>query len=356
MFRQEEQYFGLSKWSLYERKLVDKLVALSDRVRKSVAEKKDPGFAAPEIYVTPNELTHQPVTQNSPMKLSIQVTNRGKAELNYTIVPDCSCFGIDSYDSTLEPGETTIVPIAINTLDFVGKLQKNIYVYSNDPEQPIRRIPFFATVRPAYRFVNVKPDSAIIVGEDGATFETILVVEDDVDFKVSRVAVSGVMAAVTFDAWTGRLDNPELGEGPKDRNGYLIRALIGPNFPAGRATMQFTVETNHPVFKSVYHSINAQSGIVAVPMSIYFGSIGKEPARASVVITRPGQPYKIRKVVSDVPYIKPSVEPYRGETEYKIVATYDGKAPLGRFFAQIEVHTDDPKQPIVYVPIEGTVR
>jgi len=356
MFRQEEQYFVLSKWGLYERKLVERLVALSDRVRKSVAEKKDLGFAAPEIFVTPNELTHQPVTQNSPMKLSLQVTNRGKSALNYAIVPDCSCFGIDSYDSVLEPGETTIVPIAINTFNFVGKLQKNIYVYSNDPEQPVKRIPFSTTVRPAYRFVNVKDDPAVIVGDDGATFETILVVEDGVDFKVKRIAVNGVMAAVTYDEWTGTLDNPELGEGPKKRKGYLIRALIGPNFPAGRAAMQFTVETDHAVFKNLYHQINAQNGIVAVPLSIYFGNIGNEPARASVVITRPGRPYKIKKVVSDVSFITPSVEPYRGETEYKIVATYDGKAPLGRLFAQIEVHTDDPKQPIVYVPIEGTVR
>jgi hypothetical protein len=290
------------------------------------------------------------------MKMSLQVTNRGKAALSYAIVPDCSCFGIDSYDSVLEPGESAIVPIAINTFNFVGKLQKNIYVYSNDPEQPIRRIPFYATVRPAYRFVNVKPDTTIIVDSKGTTFETILVVEDDVDFKVTKVGVSGVLAGVTFDPWTGTLDNPELGEGPKSRKGYLISALIGPNFPAGRATMQFIVETDHPVFKKVFHSINAQSGIVAVPLSIYFGSIGKEPARASVIITRPGRPYKIKKVVSDASFITPSVEPYRGETEYKIVATYNGKAPIGRFLAQIEVHTDDPEQPIVYVPIEGTVR
>jgi hypothetical protein len=356
MYRQEEQYFTLAKWSFYEARLIERIVETSDRIRKSVAEKKDPGYASPEIFVTPGELTPQPVTQNSPMKMSIQVTNRGKGALNYMVVPDCGCFGIDSYDSTLEPGETTIVPIAINTLDFVGRLSKNLYVYSNDPEQPIKRIPLMTTVRPAYRFVNVKDDPAIIVGDDGATFETVLVVEDGVDFKVNKVAVSGVMAAVTFDAWTGTLDNPEAGEGPKKRKGYLITALIGPGFPAGRTTMQFTVETDHPVFKSLYHQINAQNGIVAVPLSIYFGSIGNEPARASVVITRPGRPYKIKKVVSDVSFITPSVEPYRGETEYKIVATYNGKAPIGRFLAQIEVHTDDPKQPIVYVPIEGTVR
>ena len=132
--------------------------------------------------------------------------------------------------------------------------------------------------------------------------------------------------------------------------------LVAPNLPPGRLTMTLEIQTDSEVFKTIYLPVNVQRGIVAVPLSAYFGSVGKEPARASVVITRPGQPYKVIRAVSDTDWIVASVEPYRPGTEYKIVATYTGKGPIGVFHGTIKVYTDDPKQPVIDVPFEGTVR
>jgi hypothetical protein len=196
------------------------------------------------------------------------------------------------------------------------------------------------------------------VDENGGKFETILVLDESQDFKIKKASVTGVNAVVSVDdeLWQGVLDYPEIGEGPKMRKGYRISALIGPNVPPGRLSMQIQLDTDDEVFKTVYHHVYVQAGIVSVPLSIYFGQIPNQPARASVVLTRPGRPYKILKVESDLDFVKATVEPYRPDTEYKIVATFTGGAPLGRFSAQIKVHTDDPKQPVIIVPVEGTVR
>ena len=78
-------------------------------------------------------------------------------------------------------------------------------------------------------------------------------------------------------------------------------------------------------------------------------------ARAHTILSRPDKPFKVLSVESDVTFIKASLEPFKGSTNYKIVAQYDGTAPRGRFLAKITVKTDDPKQPVIEIPVEGIV-
>ncbi len=359
MFRSEEPYLVENNITLGDSRLAQKNVAIADRVRKDVAAKKDPGIASPQISINPAKFEPKPVGQAEQMLLSLQITNQGKGVLDYRLVPDCGCFIIGIYKEKLGPGETTVVPILINTREFTGKLTKALFLYSNDPYFPIKRIPLETTVRPAYRFVDQMKETSLIVDENGAKFETILVLDESKSFKITKSSVSGVSARVSVDdkMWEGVLDWPEMGEGPKMRKGYRISALVATGIPPGRLSMQFEFETDDPdYFKRIHHSVFVQKGIVAVPLSIYFGSIPQQPARASVVLTRPGRPYKILKVESDIEFIKASVEPYHPNTEYKIVAVFTGKAPLGHFVSRIKVHTDDPTQPIVEIGVEGTVK
>jgi hypothetical protein len=358
MFRSEEPYVAANAYTMSDGRLVKKTIELADRVREEVGAKRDPGIAAPQIVIDPVKFTPRPVSQAQEMALTLQVTNQGKGTLDYRLVPDCGCFVLGVYKEQLAPGETTVVQILINTYDFTGKLQKALFVYSNDPFFPIKRIPLETVVRPAYRFVDQIAEPTLIVDRSGAKFETILVLDEGQDFKITKAAVNGVSARVSVDEkpWEGVLDYPEIGEGPKKRRGYRISALVAPGVPPGRLNMQIELDTDDEVFKKIYHSVYVQKGIVAVPLSIYFGSITQAAARGSVVLTRPGRPYKVLKVESDNEFVKASVEPYRPDTEYKIVATYTGGAPIGRLSARIKVHTDDPEQPIVEIGVEGTVK
>lgn len=356
MFRTEQPFTVENRLTISGRRMALANLDLSERIRASVGAREPINVATAEIFLSPSRLTPAPVRQAEEMAMMLQVTNRGAGVLEYFIVPDCSCFAIGPHNRTVRPGETELVPIRINTIDFVGKLKKALYVYSNDPEFPVRRIPMETIVRPIYRFVSLNKEPALIVDDTGAIYELLLVLDEATDMKVKKVSVAGLTAAVHFEPWKGMLDNQEIGEGPKERRGYKITALVSPGIPTGRANMTIRVDTDDDVFKTLYHNVVAQHGIVPVPLTIYFGEISQEPARAHTVISRPGRPYKILGVESDVDFIKPSVEPYREQTAYKIVAEFDGTAPLGRFLAMISVRTDDPKQPVVTVPVEGTVK
>lgn len=359
MFRTEEPYASQNTYTMGDGRLALKNIEISDRIRKDVSERKNPGIAAPQIVVDPTEWRPRPVGQAEEMMVSLQVANQGKGTLDYRLVPDCGCFVIGRYKEQLQPGETTTVPIMINTLEFTGNLKKALFIYSNDPYFPIKRVSLETIVRPAYRFVDLMKESSVIVDKQGGKFETILVLDEGKDFKITGASVSGVTAGIEVEQkpWEGVLDFPEIGEGPKKRKGYKINCLIAPGLPPGRLQLSIELQTDDKeFFKRIYHSVYVQQGIVAVPLSIYFGQVPQQPARASVVLTRPGRPYNVLKVESDTEFVTATVEPYRPGTEYKIVATFTGKAPIGRFSAQIKVHTDDPDQPIVVVPVEGIVK
>ncbi|HXH59823.1 MAG TPA: hypothetical protein VNI20_00540 [Fimbriimonadaceae bacterium] len=355
MYRAEDPYVAQNVPTPADIRLVRHILDASDEVRKDVKAKRSPGAAAPQIFVSPNKMTPDQVSQGMPMPILLQITNQGKGPLDFRLVPDCGCFLIGEYKDTLAPRETTVVPIGINTIEFTGHLLKTLFVYSNDPVTPIVQVPLDTIVRPAYWFKDLNGDPALVLDEHGGIFQTVMVVDDDQKWTVKSVTASGIPAAVEFEPWTGDLPNPDIGEPSTHRRGYKIRALIAPNIVTGRANLDITIHTSDDKFPTIYHSVLAQRGIVAVPLSCYFGQIGKEKAEASVVLTRPGQPYKITKIESDTDFVSARIEPYRGETEYKLVVTYNGKAPIGRFFGKIIVHTDDPKQPTVEVPFEGTV-
>lgn len=356
MFRTEDYTPARIKYTLADGRLVDRIIEASDRIRKAVNSELDPKLGAPKIFIDPLKFVHDPVPQFGLMAFTVQVTNQGNSPLEFRLVPDCGCFVVGGYNGNLAPGQTTVVDIVINTAEFTGMLRKVLFVYSNDPQFPIRQIPLEATVRPAYRFVDITEGPVLYVDSNGAKFETILVIDDERKFDIKGISVAGVSAMVSKEPWTGELDWPEIGEGKKKRSGYKLTALVSSTAPVGRVPMQLQIDTNDQLLTVITKSISVQKGIVSVPLSLYFGQIPKSPAKAVVIVSSPGRPFKITKVESDTQFVKASFEHYRNGDEYKLTAEFTGDAPFGRFRGTITVHTDDPNQPTVKVPFEGEVR
>lgn len=356
MFRTEGSFPAKNRIAPSDVTFVKKIISLSDRIRMSIAEKKDPGIRAPQISIDPKKMAPKPGTQGGDMTLSIQVTNRGAGTMQYQAVPDCGCFILGPYDNQLEPGETTLIPVRINTLEFVGKLRKTLFIYSNDPDDPVIQIPLETYVKPAYRFINQFKGSVVYMDSSGVVFETVMAIDPNIKFNLKKISALGISAVVDYEPWTGMVSDPDLAEPPTKMSGYLIKVLVAPGLVTGRGGVGIQVDTDHEWFKSIQHSVTIQTGIAAIPSSIYFGNLSDKPARGSVVITRPDRPYKVLKVESDTEFIKVEVEPYEGIGNYRIIAVFNGKARVGRFFAKITVYTDDPKEPLVTIPLEGNVK
>lgn len=356
MYRSEVSFIDAVRVTPAEVGLFRKFASFSEGVRVSVSQHRDPQVHPGKVQIDPLKFTPAPKTQGESMPISLMVSNQGKGILEFRAIPDCGCFILGPYKGSLKPGESTLVPIKINTIEFVGKLNKTLFIYSNDPEDPIRQIPLDTYVRPAYRFIDQFKDPVVYVGPSGAVVETVLAIAPGNEIKVNKVEAVGVSAVAQYEPWSGTVTDPDGVNPPTQMKGYLIKVLIAPGLAIGRMEVGLQIATDHPTFKRISYAVTLQSGIAAVPASIYFGTLGNTATRGSVVVTRPGRPFKIVKVESDTGFIKPFFEPFGGDATYRIVAEYTGKAPLGRFFANITVFTDDPSEPTFKVPIQGQVQ
>lgn len=77
----------------------------------------------------------------------VSLTNAGRAPLEIRAVQgNCSCVQASTDKSILKPGESGVINIIFNPEDRRGLQNKSVTIYSNDPQNPVQRIVFTATV------------------------------------------------------------------------------------------------------------------------------------------------------------------------------------------------------------------
>lgn len=353
MGRHEQPYLHINLAGPSEAFQVKELQKVVATLRDYAQRKVRVTPARAEVFLSQTEFRPNPTIQGEPLTMSLTVTNRGTGTLRYRLVPDCSCFAL-AYDKTVKPGESKLVQIAVDTINFTGQLDKRIAVHSNDVDASLRWLTFSMRVDPLYRFLGIARSDVVLI-EEKAEGELFFVPNPDKALVPTRVAVEGVTGTATFEPWSGSLPD-EPGATPKPMKGYKIRYKLGDNIPPGRAAVGISVATEDPAWSPVKHSFYVQKGIVALPLSIYMGEVGKEPSRAWALVSRPGKPFKITKVESDNPLFTTEIEDLGKNWEYKVFIIYKGGGDFGDLSTTIRISTDDPAQPVLSVPVAAVVK
>ncbi len=355
MWRREGSYFAGNRVAPEEARTVRATLASVAQLRQAIIKKSWLTPAQPSAFIQPAELTTEPVIQGTIAQMSFQVFNRGTAKLEIRVTPDCGCFRLD-YPKTIEPGASGLVKVYVDTSEFPGNIQKSLYFYSNDTDIPMRRIPVSFRVEPLYRFINPSGNDIVVAGKDGASAEIVLALNPKQPMLVESVDFDGVPAKVSFEPWSGDLADPSINEPLMRREGYRIKIDLPADIIPGRSTGTIVVKTNSKDFPILRRTLYVQKGIAVLPLSVYFGELSRRPERAWVLLSRPERDFKVLKVESDNPSITAHVEPLKGNWEYKLVVEYDGKADFGNLSGMLQVHTNDPDQPVIAVPVTGVVR
>ena len=323
-----------------------------DRLADAIAKKQKVEAARPRIQLDVIRMQLDPATQGEPVKFSIQVTNSGNAPLDMRFIPDCGCLS-PSYSPRVDPGRSAVVAVNVDTVNFVGELRHRLYVYSNDAEFPFRDLPVAIDVEPLYRFLRFGP-SVLQMTDKGVDTEVILVVSDKANFQFGEPSIVGVTGTAKMAPWEGEIEVD--GKPKRKMKGYKIQVHLDRSPVPGRTSANIDITTNHDVFKLLRHTIQAQRGILVMPESLYLGEIARTPTVAALLVSRPGYPFKITKVVSDNPSIKATARAQEDESEYRISVEYDGKSDFGALNATLTIFTNDPKQPKVFATVRGLVR
>lgn len=335
--------------------VIRKNLEVVETLAKAVADRKPLRPAETKSTVDIARLEAGTVPQGNIPEFNFGVYNEGNAPLEFWIEPDCSCFRIIT-DTTVQPGSSSNVRVWMDTSAFVGPQHKRLYIYTNDPENPLTVVEVTAVVRPAYRFISDGPPNPIVYLEDnGAKAEIFLAVDPAQPINPHSVKISGATGTAVFEPWSGELPDPQMNEGPQARQGYKITVLFAPQNLEGQSTATLSVTTDNDQFKTLNHNFRLQRGVAVSPKVIYFGEAENGPNRAFTVLSQPGRPFKITKTESRSPHLTVTHDALPNG-DVKVNVAYDGKGLPGTFSTSVFVYTDSAHSPKIEIPVQGVFK
>lgn len=329
-------------------------LAIAAFLRQAIEKRTEVTAGRAQTRVSPVTVDFGEVTQGQFAFGVFEVTNLGNGPSALRVTPDCSCFHVVAKD-LLAPNENVRVTFQSDTTMFPGPFHKQLFVTTSDPDRPFVTVDVRGYVRPAYRFLRNKGRGLVFLEDDGGKATYYLALDKDVKLNIKRVSVQGISAFATIEPWSGRLPDPEINGPEADRQGYKIEILINPETIRGRMVGTLVVETDDKVWHHLFHSFQVQKGIAADPGQLYLGLIDNAPRRFTVLLTRPGRPFKITGASVDNPHLKVWPEVLT-DGDWRVVVEFDGKAISGSLGGTVKIKTDDPGQPVVEVPVAAEVK
>lgn len=325
------------------------------QVRQIVLEALDEGAPLPRVgaqaFVNRPQLPLN-LRQVEPVIFTMEIVNRGEGTLLYEVIADCACFTLD-YNGRVNPGQTSLVRIGLDTTIVPGDFRKALYVYTNDPDRSLEIIEFVDFVQPAFEFTRSWSGSALTLGPDQREVTLGLLLDPDINIR--EIASNNADSPASWRELE-RPAEPPSGWRRVIPRSYEITVRLPQREFFGRLPLGFAVETDHGRLDLIRWSFQVQRGIAVLPTAVFLGQMGVDPIRGTAQIVRPERPFGIREVRSDSPFIIAEVRELEFETGYEVMVEYLGGAPLGTFEASVTVVTDDPDEPEVVVPIRGVVR
>lgn len=129
---------------------------------------------------------------------------------------------------------------------------------------------------------------------------------------------------------------------------------------AGRTAKTVVVHSNDPTVPEAALSLTGivVTDVVANPPALYLGRIPRgHSVRREVVVRsgRPGVPYQAVDIESAIPSVRAHIEPGATPEEQRVVIEVSPNLPLGRFSDELRVRTTSPRQPVLTIPVFGSV-
>jgi hypothetical protein len=311
----------------------------------------------PSLFLDPKVLVSEPSVQGDRVEFHLQMSNKGDGSLSYLLHGDCGCT-IVKEPGVLAPQTTMIMPIAVDTKMFSTDIVKHVSVYTNDPEVPVQQVVLKVRLKPRYRLVSPF-GYTLVIPDAGLDVPLYLIPAPGSDMEPlsnTFAGLSGMNVKVKISPWQGVLADPERGEGPKPRKGYKVVMSMKGRMSTGRVPGTLEILTTNPDFPDVVFTFYAQKGIIALPDDLFMGEVGHVPVTKDVLLSRPGAAFKVVSVETNTKVLTATVHPGTEPGDWRLSIRYDGKSAPGQLLATVRVHTNDPKQPTLDIPVRASIQ
>ena len=303
------------------------------------------------------------VAKGDKLEWAFVIKNTGTADLQVIAArPGCGCTVAD-FDKVVKPGQTGKVTAHVDTTNFTGPIAKTVTLETNDPTSPSSTLTIHAIVKP---YVEAFPAGFVRFMQlqgDVNTQSVTLYSEEDEPFEIKDVQVPGDWVKVAFH----KLDDSERipNVGKAGQNQYRVDitvggadARIGPMADKIRILTNSKHQPEYPI--SVTGVIRPTYRVE--PTTLNFGEVAPSDAAAtrSVLLhsndLKTPEQFKVTKVESDVPSITTAFKPLAQKGDFEVTLQVAPNAKPGDIDGTVKIYTSDKVNPIVTVPVKGTVK
>src|SRR5258706_4032628 len=295
---------------------------------------------------------------------SLLVKNTGNTDLQIiSAKPGCGCTVAD-YDKVIKAGETGKVTAHVDTTNFAGPIAKSVTVETNDPNTPTSQLTIHAVVKP---YVEAYPAGFVrynMLQGDTETQSVTFYSEEDDPFEIAKVEVPGdwVKATVTkIDKDAEKVANV----GRPGQNQYRLNVTVGgPEAKIGPLADKIHVLTNSKHQPDYYVSLSGviRPTIRVEPLGINFGEIAPTDNGATRIVMLKSNDLKtpdhfvVTKAETSTPLVGATIKPTPNKGEYEVTLQISKDAKPGDIDGSVKIFTSDKINPIVTVPIKGTIK
>jgi len=112
----------------------------------------------PRILISEEEWDFGKVTQGEKPTHIFIVKNGGEGDLIIeSLKESCACIEASISTTRIQPGESAELKVSYDTTDYLGKDEKHIHIYSNDPQVPDARINLYVEIE-VFQIPNLIPN------------------------------------------------------------------------------------------------------------------------------------------------------------------------------------------------------
>ena len=332
--------------------------------KKAAAAADDASDKAPRLTIVEPVKDSGTVPKGEKLEWAFVVKNTGNADLQIiSAKPGCGCTVTD-FDKVIKPGQTGKVTAHVDTTNFAGPIAKGVTVETNDPSNPTAQLTLHAVVKP---YVEAYPAGFVrynMLQGDAETQSVTLYSEEDEPFEIVRIDTPGDWVKVTPTKITDQSQLvPNVGKAGQAQYRLDI-AVGGPDAKIGPLADRIHVVTNSKHQPEYFISL---SGVIrptfrVEPSGVNFGEVAPTDngATRSVILKsnnlKTPEVFSVTKVESNTPVVVTSVKPTANKGEYEVTLQVAPTAKAGDIDGQVKIYTNDKINPIVTVPVKGTVK
>lgn len=338
-----------------------------NKAKKSDATATSKGKAAdkaPRLTVMEPVKDFGTVPKGDKLDWTFLVKNTGNADLEIIAArPSCGCTVAD-FDKIIKPGQTGKVTAHVDTTNFAGPIAKAVTLDTNDPSTPSAQVTIHAIVKP---YVEAHPAGFVrfnMLQGDTDVQTVTLYSEETEPFEILKVEVPQPWIKVDYKKIEDQsLAVPAVGR--TGQNQYRVNITAGgPDAKIGPLAEKVHVVTNSKHSPDYWLSV---SGVIRPtfrmePSGVNFGEVAPTDSAAtrSVVLRsnnlKAPETFVVNKVESSVPGVTAAVKPTQNKGEFEVTVQVAPNAKLGEVDGNVTIYTNDKVNPVVTVPIKGTIK